>query len=1165
MLTRAFHRHLKGRPGRLIPPGGARPGFRLVLVGLATLLLVGGMVLSSTLVKPTRAAGALTSQGILAYAKLSDGSLGILNLGTGTFTQFPNSGVQLVGLGEFAGTLFADTFTNGGTLYRVNPQNGTLTAVGSANINFALFGSTTNGLFGLDYSNNLYSINPATGAATLLGPTGLTPPAHGGLSSGSSTLYLFQAFGTTPTPASVYTLNTTTGAATLIGNSPGVFGPMVIGGTLYAESWISCTTNPSGICAQSIYSFDPTTGNSTFVSKVNTPLQAISDGLAPVLNPSWTQLLPGGPLPAPRDDSSAVYDSANNTLVLFGGNATGCTFSPSLNDTWLLSNANGLGASPPQWTQIFPSGLLPGVRRGQTAVYDPATDRMIVFGGDPVGCAVTKYNDTWVLVNASGAHGPPSWVQLSPAGSLPPARSDHSAVYDQAHNRMIIAGGYGPAGNLNDVWVLTNANGLGGTPTWMQLSPAGGPPSATGLRAVAYDPTSNTMIVFGGTNCCNYVYYNETWLLTNANGLGGTPQWINLTPSGTAPSARAGASAVYDAPTNTMTIFGGGGSGGHTNETWALTNANGLGGTPMWSQLSPSGTLPAPRGGITADPAMGYDAVQGRMIIFGGNTPSGLANDTWVLSGLPLGGTFTLSPSAVNLVTTPGTSPSSQSVTLTDTGLGTLNWLSNSLPSWVSVSPTSGSLTPGASQPLTLSFNTPSTTPQTYSTNLVLTDPNATNSPFSVPITVVSANVSKTWYFAEGTTMNGFSEFLTLANPNNTAATVTVQYLLGSGSPVMKQYTVTANQRATVNVGDPMQGVGPGQAVSMVVSSDLPIIAERPMYFSFFGIPGGSDVLGATQLATSFDFGYLDTTANYSTFLTVLNQDAGPTPMTVTIHYFAQNGTMTTATHMVAHNSRGTVTVSGDVSPGIYSALVTLSLPGLVERPMYLIDRTTGYTGSSDVVGVATPLTDWYFAEGYNNQTTFDERYIVSNPTTGGGTVTGLITFFLSNGTTQMTPFSLGPGQQQILDAGLVLGANTPNSAHVSASAPILAERFQSFNFGGDQGASDVLGTAKPTNLFYFAEGTTQSGFAEYLTIQNPNTSTAYVSVTFLPANGNPPVVQQYLVAPSSRFTLDTSLVMGGHAFSLVVEANVAIVAERPMYFNFFGSTGGTDVVGYQP
>jgi hypothetical protein len=99
------------------------------------------------------------------------------------------------------------------------------------------------------------------------------------------------------------------------------------------------------------------------------------------------------------------------------------------------------------------------------------------------------------------------------------------------------------------------------------------------------------------------------------------------------------------------------------------------------------------------------------------------------------------------------------------------------------------------------------------------------------------------------------------------------------------------------------------------------------------------------------------------------------------------------------------------------------------------------------------------------------------------------------------------------------------------------------------------------------AEGYTGSGFGEYLTIEDPDpTNTAAVVVTFLPSNGSAQTVQTYSIAPGSRFTLFTNGVLSNQSFSMVVESNVAIVAERPMYFVFNGSqTGGSDVIGYQP
>jgi hypothetical protein len=143
--------------------------------------------------------------------------------------------------------------------------------------------------------------------------------------------------------------------------------------------------------------------------------------------------------------------------------------------------------------------------------------------------------------------------------------------------------------NFNDVWTLSNANGLGGAPTWTQLSPSGTPPAPRGLATAVYDPGSNTMTIFGG------LLQNDVWTLSNANGLTGTPTWTELLPAGPLPPGRNPHTAVYEPTSNVMTIFGGITSGGVIlGDVWTLSNANGLDGTPTWTQLSPSGT-PCPR------------------------------------------------------------------------------------------------------------------------------------------------------------------------------------------------------------------------------------------------------------------------------------------------------------------------------------------------------------------------------------------------------------------------------------------------------------------------------------------------------------------------------------------------------------------------------------------
>ncbi len=589
------------------------------------------------------------------------------------------------------------------------------------------------------------------------------------------------------------------------------------------------------------------------------------------------------------------------------------------------------------------------------------------------------------------------------------------------------------------------------------------------------------------------------------------------------------------------------------------------------------------------------------------------------ISRLPGGPWMQASAPAVNVTTAPGVSPASQQLSVSNSGFGVVNWTETAaLPSWLTVSDSSGpitqgstrSLAAGASDQLTLTFNIPATDgAKTYGTNLTFADPNAGNSPLTVPVTVVAADIAKTWYFAEGYTAPGFDTYLTLANPTNTAAKVAVTYLVLGGSPATKDYTVNANARQTVHVNSDE----PNQSVSMIVSTDaangpncanwcnnVPIVAERPMYFnasfSNYSVASGTDTLGATGLSQDFSFGYLDTTAKHDTYFTILNNNA--TQMTVTTDYSpAAGGNEIETTNTVPANARGTIHVNLDkpspsttLPAGMYSARVHLSLPGLVERPLYFVDSVTGLTGAADVIGVPAPQTAWYFAEGYTDSSQpFSERYILSNPcqaaavggcaSTPATTVT--VTFMDLSGATTVKTYSLNAGQQTVVNVNSVLGNYASNSATVTATQPMLAERLMSFRYSGqtgtppggtasDPGATDVLGAAAPSHLAEFAEGYTASGFAEYLTLQNPDPAqTAYVTVTLLPLTGAP-VQVPVAVGPHTRATVFLNPLIAQYSlntsFSLQVESNLPIVAERPMYFAANGSeTGGSDIVGYQP
>ena len=93
------------------------------------------------------------------------------------------------------------------------------------------------------------------------------------------------------------------------------------------------------------------------------------------------------------------------------------------------------------------------------------------------------------------------------------------------------------------------------------------------------------MIIFGGNDCHGH-YLADTWVLTNANGFGGTPVWTELSPSGGPPAARAYMAAAYNSSTSSLAVYGGT-NGTELSDVWVLSGANGKIGQSAWEQLSP--------------------------------------------------------------------------------------------------------------------------------------------------------------------------------------------------------------------------------------------------------------------------------------------------------------------------------------------------------------------------------------------------------------------------------------------------------------------------------------------------------------------------------------------------------------------------------------------------
>jgi len=216
------------------------------------------------------------------------------------------------------------------------------------------------------------------------------------------------------------------------------------------------------------------------------------------------------------------------------------------------------------------------------------------------------------------------------------------------------------------------------------------------------------------------------------------------------------------------------------------------------------------------------------------------------------------------------------------------------------------------------------------------------------------------WNFAEGTTIQGFREYLTLQNPGTTLANVTLKYVDTSATVTSKLVQVAAQSRSTVAVFTTASGVGPGvSGVSVTVMSDVPIVAERPMYTVFnFGngaVAGAHDVAGSTTTGTTFEFSNASTASGENDYLTIQNLNS--TNANLTISYYGPGGRIVRYATVTA-NSRHTVTIwagSEGAGPNLspLGILIVSDLPVLIEEPTYNAYPAT--YGATDTVGFVPP------------------------------------------------------------------------------------------------------------------------------------------------------------------------------------------------------------------
>ncbi len=419
------------------------------------------------------------------------------------------------------------------------------------------------------------------------------------------------------------------------------------------------------------------------------------------------------------------------------------------------------------------------------------------------------------------------------------------------------------------------------------------------------------------------------------------------------------------------------------------------------------------------------------------------------------------------------------------------------------------------------------------------------------------------WYLAEGYTGGEFDTWVLVQNPGPDDAEVVLTFQLPPGSEADPlTIPLPAGVRTSVHL-DELPGLEDTDVSTKVTSTAGNwVIAERAVYFDYFGKQGGHDSAGALTPSDTWYLAEGYTGGEFTTW--VLVQNPGTEDAMVTFEFQLPPGT--NAPDFSFDLPAGTrKSFQLNELPGLgdtdVSTKVTATNPVVAERAVYF--DYFGKSGGHDSIGVIAPNDTWYLAEGYTGGE-FSTWVLVQNPGTENATVT--LEFQLPPGTNAPDySFDLPAGTRKSIQLNELpnLG-DTDVSTKVTATVPVVAERAEYFTYFGKSGGHDSIGTYMPRTTWYLAEGYTGGEFSTWVLVQNPGTENATVTLEFqLPPGTNAPDYSFDLPAGTRKsIQLNELPNLGDTDVSTKVTATVPVVAERAVYFTYDGKQGGHDSIG---
>ena len=323
-----------------------------------------------------------------------------------------------------------------------------------------------------------------------------------------------------------------------------------------------------------------------------------------------------------------------------------------------------------------------------------------------------------------------------------------------------------------------------------------------------------------------------------------------------------------------------------------------------------------------------------------------------------------------------------------------------------------------------------------------------------------------TWYFAEGYTGTGFDEWICVLNPGNTRADLTFRFQTQEeGEQVREGFSVPARSRRSFSVNEIL---GSDLQNSLALASTVPVVAERPIYFDYYGTvgrhwQGGHCVPGATELSQVYYFAEGTTRQGFEEWLTLQNPNAGVINVNATYQLGPGQGDPVDKSYAVRPGERYTVYVPGEVG-GDKDVSIALASTAffLAERPMYFFYSGYGadWDGGDCVIGARGAAAEWFLAEGYTGEG-YHTWLCMQNPGVENALV--LISYYSQEeGLLPLRTLELPAGERQTVFVNEHAGGGLQLAIRVLSSSPIVVERPMYFDAGGGvRGGHDVVGSSQ--------------------------------------------------------------------------------------------------------